>query len=72
MPAAKGDLTPYLLGEPINLLSGLTSLGRMSRRDQRELDRRLRALAARAKATDTYVAANLLRASYELDTADRF
>jgi hypothetical protein len=54
-----------------NLLSDLASLGRMSRRDQRVLDRRLRVLAAEAKRDDAItVAANLLRASYELDRTD--
>jgi hypothetical protein len=55
-----------------NLLSGLSSLGRMSHRDQRRLDMRLRALSAEAKRHGAIpLAADLLRASYELDTADR-
>lgn len=51
-----------------NLLSDLPSLGRMNRRDQTRLDLRLRALAVEAKTSGaTSVAANLLRASYELE-----
>lgn len=51
-----------------NLLSDLPSLGRMSRRDQRMLDMRLRVLCGEAKrAGDIKVAADLLRASYELE-----
>lgn len=55
-----------------NLLSGLASLRRMSRRDQRMFDRRLRVLASEAKSAGAIsLAADLLRASYELDTAAR-
>lgn len=56
----------------VNLLSDLASLGRMSRRDKRMLDLRLRVLSAEAKRLGaTSLAADLLRASYELDMADR-
>lgn len=53
-----------------NLLTGLSSVQRMSRADQRLLDLRLRMLATTAKADGAItVAANLLRASYELEKA---
>jgi hypothetical protein len=50
-----------------NLLSDLPSL-RMTKHDQRILDRRLRDLAADS-ALSTIVRAYLLRASYELEKA---
>ena len=59
------------MSERANLLSDLPSLGRLSRRDQRTLDRRLRALVGQALDRDaTSLAANLLRASYELDVGE--
>jgi len=53
-----------------NLLSNLPSLRRMSKRDQRRLEMRLRSLALDVKAggvTSVAAAASLLRASYELE-----
>jgi hypothetical protein len=52
----------------LNLFSGLSSLKRMSKRDQQVLDMRLRKLAHQAQ--PPRVAADLLRASYELDYSD--
>lgn len=50
-----------------NLLSGLTSLARLSVRDQRILEQRLRLHSAEAKfGGSIWLAASLLRASYEL------
>ena len=57
-----------LLMSEANMLSGLKSIDRMSRRDQRTLDLRLRCLASEAKMAGAIsLAANLLRASYELE-----
>lgn len=57
---------------PGNLFSGLASLQRMSKHDQQLLDMRLRMLAATAKGHNAVaVAANLLRASYELERRSR-
>ncbi len=53
-----------------NLLTGLSSLGRMSRLDQTRLANRLRTLSLEAKTKGaTTLAANLLRATYELEKA---
>lgn len=51
-----------------NLFSNLPSLGHMTLRDQRTLERRLRHLASEAsKKGAIAVAASLVRAIYELD-----
>lgn len=68
--AGAGELVPGTERHR-NLLSDLSSLGRMNRRDQRMLDMRLRVLSGEAKRHGAIsLAADLLRATYELDTAD--
>lgn len=55
-----------------NLLSGLDSLNRLSKRDQERIELRLRDLSMRAKAEGSIgVAANLIRAVYQLEKPGR-
>jgi hypothetical protein len=67
----RGYVTPPRpTSDRANLLSDLPSLGRMNQRDQRMLDMRLRVLSAEAKRLGAIsLAADLLRASYELEHA---
>ena len=51
-----------------NLLSGLDSLNRLSKRDQQRLEQRLREAAMNARTSgDVGLAAYLLRAIYQLE-----
>ena len=62
---------PEHLGQSeAHLLSGLDSLDRLSKRDQQRLELRLRHLSVEAKnAGAVSLAANLLRAVYQLEKA---
>jgi len=61
---------PDLGQSEANLLSGLDSLDRLSKRDQQRLELRLRHLSTEAKkAGAVSLAANLLRAAYQLEKA---